>query len=448
MTKRGKGRRLTKKQMRLLAGVWIGVVVLVGACVFLGILWALRATNEQQVAEETPLGEITAAPQGLDPTPTTAPDPGQVAATSVAGEGAAVEPTIPPRQDSSFGYGIQAQLQWNTQQTADQIDQLGLNWVKQQIRWADLETEPGNINWAAIDYIFEETAKHKYKVMVSVVDAPDWARSVTAEGKAGPPDDPQQFVNFVSQLIQRYPGGIHAVEVWNEMNIDREWYTAGGLSAAGYVDLIRPTAEAVHQIDPGIIIISGALSPTGWNDGVTAIDDFQYMQQLIAAGVLDYADCVGAHSNGINLPPDIAYDAGYNDETATFRGPFENPHHSWSFYSTLTGYHDMIVAAGRDTPLCVTEFGWPTAEGMEGQPREDFSFALDNTLQEQADNIVRAYELMHDWGFVWLAFLFNLDYSPKAGGNPQDDSTLYSIVTPVGAPRPAYDAIRDMPKPP
>jgi len=108
----------------------------------------------------------------------------------------------------------------------------------------------------------------------------------------------------------------------------------------------------------------------------------------------------------------------------------------------------MIVAAGRNTPLCVTEFGWATVEGMEGQPRQGFEFAIDNTLEEQADNIVRAFQLMHEWDFVWLAFLFNLDYSPKAGGNTQDDSTLFSIVFPDGSPRPAFEALRDMPKPP
>jgi polysaccharide biosynthesis protein PslG len=56
----------------------------------------------------------------------------------------------------------------------------------------------------------------------------------------------------------------------------------------------------------------------------------------LAAGMLNYADCVGAHHNGYNIGPDVAFDAtGSSPKAATaiFRGPFDNPHHSWSFYN-------------------------------------------------------------------------------------------------------------------
>ncbi len=439
MTDSGKG-WLKPQQIRTLAIVWIGVVIMVGVCTFLGIIWAL---NNPPKRPPQGIGGQVAATQSDQPTAT-------IAATlpAVPGITPSPQPTIPPNQDKSFGYGIQAQLHMNTRQTLDQVEQLGMGWVKQQIRWADLEPQSGQPNWDALDKIFSRASERNTKVLIGIVDAPDWARSVTAEGKAGPPNDPQLYVNYVSQLVQRYKGAVHAVEIWNEQNLEREWYTAGGLSAADYMTLLTPTAEAIHQIDPGIIVISGALTPTGVDDGVLAIDDFRYLQQLIDAGLLDHVDCVGAHHNGYNITPDTPYDNVPPDPGAFFRGPFDNPHHSWSFYSTLTGYHDLVAAAGRDTPLCVTEFGWATVEGMDGDPRESFEFAHDNTLQEQASNIVSAFQLMHDWGFVRLAILFNLDFSPKAGGNTQDDATLYSILTPNGGPRPAFDAVSAMPKPP
>jgi hypothetical protein len=440
MTSKG---RLTPQQLRILGVAWMGVVVLVGACTFLGIFFAARAPRAPEdtasdsgnpIGQDLPTANVPAGgSEGAEPqVPPATPLPG---------------PTIPPRQDSSFGYGIQTQAHVNTEQTLDQVQQLGMNWIKQQINWKDLEPVRGQPNWDALDAIFAATSQRNIKVMVSVTDAPDWARSVT--GRNGPPDDPQDFVNYMVAMLQRYPGAIHAVEVWNEPNLyERGWYAPGGVNAQGYMDLLIPVAAAIRQTDPGVIVISAALAPTGVNDPTIGIDDFTYNQQLIELGMLDHVDCVGAHSNGLNLPPDTAYDAGFNDPTASFRGPFDNPHHSWSFYSTLTGYHDMIVAAGRSVPLCVTEFGWPSIEGMSGQAPEGFEFAYDNTLEEQADYIVRAYQLMQEWDFVWLAFLFNLDYSPKIGGDPQHDSTMWSITAPDGSPRPAYDAVRDMPKPP
>ncbi len=177
------------------------------------------------------------------------------------------------------------------------------------------------------------------------------------------------------------------------------------------------------------------------------VDDFAYFQQMIDAGFLNYADCVGAHHNGYNVPPDVAWDEGFDDPTATYRGPFDSPHHSWSFKSTLWGYHEMIKAAQRDTPLCVTEFGWASSEGYDGTP-PGFEFALDNTLEEQAQWDVEAFQLMRKWGIVHLAFLWNLDYSYKGGIGALDPNTPYSILDLKGAARPAYGALGEMPKVP
>lgn len=434
--------RLTSQQLRILGLAWIGITILVGACVFFGLFIALRGPQGSQasISDSTSDGtpEATATVDTVDPSDLGTQSPGPATQPT---------PTIPPRQDTSFGYGIQIQAHVNTEQTLDQVQQLGMGWIKQQISWKDLEPVEGQANWDALDSIFAATSARNIRVLVSLTNAPDWARSVTAEGKHGPPDDPQDFVNYVSQMLQRYPGAIHAVEVWNEPNLaDRGWYAPGGLNAQSYMDLLIPTAQAIREIDPNIIVISAALAPTGWNDGVVAIDDFVYMQQMIDVGLLDHVDCVGAHANGINLPPDVAYDANYQDSTAVFLGPFTNPSHDWSFYSTLTGYNNLIVAAGKNTPLCVTEFGWASVEGMIGAPPGGFEFAFDNSLQEQADYIVEAFQLMHEWDFVWLAFLFNLDYSPKNGGDPLKDSTMWSITAPDGSPRPSFDAVRAMDK--
>lgn len=433
--------RLTPQQLRILGLVWLVVIIMVGACVFLAAYFA------QQPPTRTANIPATAT-RGATPT-TTVVETQDVGEEPQAETTPLIQPTIPPRQDTSFGYGIQVQAHINTDQTLDQVQQLGFTWVKQQISWKDLEPSKGQPNWDALDGIFAAASARNLKVLVSITNAPDWARSVNAPQFHGPPDDPQDFVNYVSGMLQRYKGAIHAIEVWNEPNLyERGWYAPGGLSAQAYMNLLIPTAASIRAADPNVIIISAAPAPTGGDGGVKAVDDFTYTQELLALGLLDHVDCVGAHANGINLPPDVAYDEGYNDPSARFLGPFANPHHSWSFYSTLNGYHDIIVAAGRNTPLCVTEFGWPSIEGMQGVPPEGFEFAYDNTLEEQAEHIVRAFELMHQWDFVWIATLFNLDYSPKIGGDPHHDSTMWSITAPDGSPRPAFDAVKTMPKPP
>ena len=357
-------------------------------------------------------------------------------------------PTSLPVDSISYEVGIQVEQspdfnpvnQDNYYKSVSQ--DLGLRWVKQQVRWELVEVEQGEIDWSILDFVMPSARRFDIKMMLSVVTAPDWAREpgVYLE-RQGPPADPLSYANFVAKIVMRYPGSIHAIEVWNEQNIDREWTSVEGLRAENYVALLRSTYETIKAIDAGIIIVSGALSPTGVDDGIGAIDDFRYMDLQIEAGLLDWADCVGAHHNGYNVSPDYRYNEIPSDHGAVFRGPFDNPHHSWSFRSTLEGYANRVRTAGYDTKLCVTEFGWPSAEDLTGA-RLGFEFALDNTLAEQAEWIPNAMSNMEEWGFVWLAIIWNFNFAPQAGYAITNDNVPYSLIGPGFTFRPAFDAIR------
>jgi hypothetical protein len=111
----------------------------------------------------------------------------------------------------------------------------------------------------------------------------------------------------------------------------------------------------------------------------------------------------------------------------------------------LDTYAEKIEAIDPNKKLCVTEFGWASSEGYDTYPI-GFEFAQDNTLQEQADYIVQAFQQMYASGDVWLAFLFNYDFGNKGGG-PTDDPVPYSIVDIQGIPRPSFDAVSAMEKP-
>jgi hypothetical protein len=335
---------------------------------------------------------------------------------------------------------------------ADLANRAGVNWIKQQVRWGDFGhgPNPGDVDWSGFDGIINAANQRGLNVMLSIVTAPDWSRP-GANGTHGPPDDFNAYADFVGMVIDRYKGKIQAIEVWNEQNLAREWTTEPQqLSAARYIEMLKLTYQVIKAKDPNIIVISGALSPTGVDDGKIAIDDFRYLQQMIDAGLFNYTDCVGAHHNGYNIGPSVSAATAMQNPKATtaiFKGPFTPygggaPHHSWFFYDTLQTYAQIV--AGRK-PLCVTEFGWASSEGYPDSPPQ-FEFAKDNTLQEQADYIVEAFTLMRQWGFVELAFLWNLDYGNKGAGY-LDDVVPYSLIDTDGAPRLAFKSVRKMPKP-
>lgn len=465
-----------RRQIRDFALVWTAITVIMGACTFVAIYTAYGSLNQdaanpnqRQVALYTPTTGAAAVVPTAIPTlqiaasvPSATPQPppateiaqavvGAAQQATVAPEPARPTPTPLPIDDRRYQVGIQ--VQYSLDMNPDNQDgwmrevgqKLGMEWFKQQVRWEDVQPARDQWDWSKLDLVMPSAARFGLKTMMSIVTAPDWAREAGVNvQKHGPPASNADYVTFVTEILKRYPNQVHAIEVWNEQNLDREWTSTGGLSAANYVALLRDTYTAVKAIDPGIIVISGALSPTGgWTepDGrVSAIDDFDYMTQMINAGLLNYADCVGAHHNGYNIGPNVPWDSVPPDAGASFRGPFDNPHHSWSFYSTLRTYANKIQVAGGDQKLCVTEFGWASTEDLGGYP-PGFEFANDNTLDEQKEWTIQAIQLMGEWDIVWLAFLWNLNYGPQAGWDTNNDNVPYSIIGKDWQFRPVYDAL-------
>lgn len=428
------------------------VLVLLG---FLLILAACGSEAEPESIDSQPDTDEIAPPEAATlPPPVissgsdeTASDDAASTADVVQEEGAPAGPTFPWPADA-FGYGVQSHAVVGDPRMAMEAiqGQLGMEWVKVQLEWPLVQPDPETFQWFFYDGVVDEANKHGLNLMFSVVGSPAWTRA--AGGENGPPDDFKEYANFLTNLLGQYPNQIHAIEVWNEQNLDREWSTAEGLQPTRYVEFLAEAQAAIKNSDPNIIVISGALAPTGVHDGVTSYDNFVYLDEALAGGMLKYADCVGVHHNGYNIGPDVAFDqTGSVAEAATafFRGPFDNAHHSWSFKSTVDITAQKVQAVDPAKKICVTEFGWPSSEGYDEYP-EGFGFALDNTLEEQAQFLVQAFQQMHDSGSVWLAFMFNFDFGNKSGG-PTDDPVPYSILDGNGVPRPAFGALAEMDKP-
>ncbi|MBK6711263.1 MAG: hypothetical protein IPG51_13155 [Chloroflexi bacterium] len=436
----------------LLVSLLIGLLVACG-----GSAAEPTAVPQTATTQETPPTAIVPMEEPTLPPPVITGGEGAAESGSEAApaepapaEPVVLGPTVPWPADR-FGYGIQIHGNASVGNPVDTMNavrnQLGLDWVKMQLKWPVIHPSPEADQWFFYDSVIEEANKNGLNLMVSIVGAPTWTRALGGEN--GPPDDYSLYTAFLNELLTRHPGQIQAIEVWNEQNLDREWTTTNGISPEDYVNFLRQAYETIKAQDPNIIVISGALSPTGPGDWVRWADDFEYLDRALAAGMLNYADCVGAHHNGYNIPPNVAYDqtgALPEAQTAVFRGPFDNPHHSWSFKTTLDTYAQKVQAVDPNKKLCVTEFGWATSEGYDVYPT-GFEFAQDNTLQEQADYITQAFQQMHDSRAVWLAFLFNFDFGNKGNG-PTDDPVPYSIVDTSGIPRPAYSAVSAMEKMP
>lgn len=316
----------------------------------------------------------------------------------------------------------------------------GFGWTKVQLRWEELEPSKGNIQWGLIDSVVNAAQARGVNLLLSIVTAPRWSRPGNTDFSVpGPPANPQDYADFVRAIATRHKGKVMAYEIWNEQNLWYEWGGRGGrLNATEYVALLRAAYQAIKSVDPGATVLSGALTPTGINDGDIAYDDVEYLKMMYNAGMKDYNDAVAAHPSGYNNPPD---DDPFNKTTSTttFKG-------HWSFYfRRFEQLHQVMESYGDgDKKLWFTEFGW--ASSYPDPAPSGYEYAGDNTPAMQAANLVRAFEIARAKGYVGVMFVWNLNFAPIAEATDTYAKKAFSIINRDWTARPAYNALAAMPK--
>jgi LysM repeat protein len=351
-----------------------------------------------------------------------------VAATATPGQGGGTTTGF------GFDYGIEAFLvDQEIAPLAGDISDIGMRWVKQTINWRDFEPVKGDIDFATLDEIVEGLNSAGIRILLTITAAPAWARSSNVEN--GPPDRFSDYADFVSALAGRYAGKVQAYEVWNEPNLRREWNSAAHpIGAASYYGLLQAAYAAIKAADPSALVISAGLAPTGFNDGVNAIDDRLYLRNLYSLGLGEVSDAIGAHPLGWANPPDaVCCVAPVGVETH-----FENP--SFYFLNTLNDYRQIMVEANDgSTPIWVTKFGWGTSEDTD-PPSANNVFLTYTSLGEQAVYVPQGFERGAELGFIGPMFVDNLN----GCAINNTEACAYSFIGPDGQPRPVYQAVSDL----
>lgn len=336
-------------------------------------------------------------PTGTAPPPTaTAPPPTATAPPP--------DPTQPPPPSSNFELGGQTHTLANPDLMAD----LGMVWVKFQHKWN--ESDSPNVIAGRIS----DAHARGFKVLMSMPGANTYPDSINFAG----------YVDFLAG-VAALPDPPDAIEVWNEMNIDFEW-PVGEISPQQYVDeMLMPAYQRIKAANSNIMVISGALAPTGADNGSNVWADDRYLAGMAAAGAVNWMDCVGVHHNAGATSP--------NDTTGHPGGS----HYSWYFWPTFNLYYN---AFGGAKPLCYTEIGYVTGEDFGGSLPPNFAWANGTSLAEHAQWLGEAVTLSAQSGNVDMMIIFNVDFTHyDPNGDPQAG---YALIRPNGS-CPACDPIRN-----
>ncbi|MCW5852478.1 MAG: hypothetical protein KIT87_20555, partial [Anaerolineae bacterium] len=201
----------------------------------------------------------------------------------------------------------------NVVRSLDMIQAAGVQFVRQQFPWEDIEIhgkgdfedrrhQPYRSAWAKYDLIVD-LAEARGLTLIARLDAPpDWSRADPAEHEwFGPPDNYDDYGDFVAQVVSRYRGRLHYLQIWNEPNIFPEW-GARPPDPAAYTRLLAVAARRARAIDPSIVIISAPLAPT-LDHSDRALYDLDYLQRMLDAGAAQSFDILGIIAYGLGSGP-------------------------------------------------------------------------------------------------------------------------------------------------
>ncbi|MFC2031630.1 cellulase family glycosylhydrolase, partial [Chloroflexota bacterium] len=236
-------------------GWFLGLILAV--LLFLALLFATRGFWSQLLfdvtGEESLAGQMRGGLEWLGNITRPFPDTADAVPVAYAGE-------------NPFGVNTFLEQEVEPQkreQAVQMIADAGFHWIRQEFSWEDIEihgkgdfedrrNDPYRSAWTKYDQIVDLAEEYDLQIIARLSNPPSWSRANGDEaGAFAPPDDLEDYGDFVETVVRRYKDRIQYWQLWNEPNIYPEWgdrpvdpeaYTE--LLKVGY---LRVKAEAVEE---------------------------------------------------------------------------------------------------------------------------------------------------------------------------------------------------------
>lgn len=416
--------------LRQMLILWVSLLVLGGLTFLLLSLPPARAWMWRQSGEEAFFAQV----KGISDRAADLARPRLRLAPEAVMDHAAVNP-----------YGVNVFLEQEAdpakrEQAAKMAAEAGFHWLRQEFPWEDIEIhgkgdfedrrhEPHRSAWDKYDHMVAVAEAQGLELIARLSNPPGWTRT-RGEGENyvdtfAPPDNTQDFADFVTAVVGRYRGRIRYYQLWNEPNIYPEWGSYP-ISPEGYLPLLRAGAEAARAADPDVVIILGALAATinlQPNDPPpgNSLNDFLFLQRLYDAGAAPYFDIVAVQGYGL------------------YSGPTDRRMHPRVInISRHLFIRDLMVKNGdAHKPIWIAEMNWNAAPD-DVDPRYGRV-----TLAQQARYLPLAYQrVLDEWPWVGVANTWYLKRATDEWETNRQPEAYFRLLAPDFAPQPVYDAMK------
>ena len=406
--------------------LWAGrALVTLAALAVLVALWPnarslYGLTGEEQLRGQA-AGVIHWLNTAIRPQPRLAP-------SAVAGSPLAY-PAVTP-----FGVNTFLQQEAEPQKRAQILDLVqagGFRFIRQEFPWEDIEihakddfidrrNDPAGVDaWAKYDQIVALAVERDIAIIARLSNPPAWSRARGDEaGTNAPPDDFNDFGDFVAAVAERYRGRIRYYQVWNEPNGNEEWGLQD-VDPEAFTRLLCLAYGRIKAADPDAVVLAGALTPTVANDGRN-MNDLIFLERMYAAGAGGCFDVMSAQGYGLWSGP--------TDQR--LRPTVINYGHNLFLRDLMVRHSDAAK------PIWISEMGWNVAPA-------DIPPAFGRVTEaQQARYAVGAYERARaEWPWVGVnAYWF---FKRPADWERGQAWYYFRMLEPDFTPLPVYDAVAE-----
>jgi hypothetical protein len=344
-------------------------------------------------------------------------------------------------------YGINSHLP--TQSDLEMIKAAGIDWVRFDFNWFQLEPSNNSFQWQVTDPIVNKAHELGLNMFATLSYTPQWASANPnctpnhpgADGcNTQPFSSVAEWQDFVTKVVSRYKGKIKHWGMWNEPNLDHFY---SGTEDQYVYDILIPGAQAAKAADPGAVIcgpeLAGVRGSDDWNgdEGTCLFGECIFNGwEVSLANVLDKA---GDHIDVITHH--FYKDDAHQLAAQILEGQFE------IIIQVSHSLKEIIEGHGQGQEVWLAEWGWHT------KAYGGYNGGGDYTEQEQATFSAQFFELREQiaagtypessndpWPQLTKLFL----YDWHDGVEPIENKLwAFGIVDVDGNPKPAYNALKD-----
>jgi hypothetical protein len=306
-----------------------------------------------------------------------------------------------PRVRSHF-FGVQThfgQGRPDVEEVLDLIEQAGINWIRDEVYWAEIEKKKGVFDFPGQydNYLHSAQARGIQALLILDFGNPLYMN----REKSGPATDEERaaFGLYCKEVIRRCrTRGVRHYEIWNEPNASTFWQPQP--KADDYLKLLEKAYQACKEADPGCTVIGCATSGT----------DVDFIGRIFSLGGGQFMDAVSFHPYGYPIAPE----------------------------QRLLDDIEKLKTIVREKPIWITEIGYPTHQGASGVSEE-----------QQANYLTRTFLLARSSPTMQRVFWYDFQNDGTALTEAEFN---FGLIRKDKNPKPAYKAcktlaslVRDLP---